>query len=94
MDDIERLKIASQETRLKILQILSKDKSYASKMAQELKIDRKNIHRHLMKLEEVGLVEGKYVLGKEKVPVTTREYSLTPSGKTILKHILSVRKVK
>jgi DNA-binding transcriptional ArsR family regulator len=95
MSDVERLKIASDKMRLKILLMLqeSKDKNYVSKMAQELKKERKTIYWHLKKLEEMGLVQGKYVLGikKDKVPVTTREYSLTHKGKSILKVVLSVK---
>lgn len=92
MDDEERVKIASQVTRLKILRMLP---NYTSDMAKKLDIDRKSAAWHLKKLQDAGLVESKYMLEEEskrpetldRAPIAVRNFKLTGKGKQILERI-------
>ena len=85
--DVGPFYVASHPTRLEILSRLEKNKkSYAAKLEELLKIDRKIIAFHLSTLEKEGLVKSEFGLKNhpEERPVAVRYYELTPSGKEVL----------
>src|SRR5687767_902006 len=83
--DVERIHVASQPTRLRILHLLTdKSKMYATQIGETLSIDRKIITFHLNSLEEAKLVTSKYGLSEDKRPVAVKYYELTSKGKEIL----------
>lgn len=91
--DVERIQIAAQATRLHLLKLLLDEDSYAGKLGQELKIDRKVVAFHLKELQKRDLVEGKAALHKDryKRDVAIKQYKITPLGKRIYAHILSFK---
>ncbi len=91
--DLEYLQVASQSTRLKILNTLTRTKKmYASNLAQELGFERKIISFHLNALENVGLVKSEFGLTEDKRPAAVRYYEITPKGKEIFEKILNMLK--
>ncbi|MPZ08543.1 MAG: helix-turn-helix domain-containing protein [Nitrososphaeraceae archaeon] len=91
--DVERIHIASQPTRLRILHLLTdKSRMYATQIGETLSIDRKIITFHLNALEEAELVTSKYGLSEDKRPVAVKYYELTSKGKEILERILQMIK--
>ena len=90
----ERIHVASHSTRIHILNLLWSGDNYAAKLGQELNIERKVIAFHLMELENVGLVEGKFVLNQDRRPVAVKSYKLTAKGREILQLVLSMIKHK
>jgi predicted ArsR family transcriptional regulator len=91
--DIERIHIASQPTRLYILNLLTNHKKmYATQIGEALSIDRKIITFHLNALEEAELVKSEYGLSEDKRPAAVKYYQLTPRGKEILERILQMIK--
>jgi predicted ArsR family transcriptional regulator len=91
--DIERIHIASQPTRLHILNLLTKtNKMYATQIGEILSIDRKIITFHLNSLEEAKLAKSEYGLSEDKRPVAVKYYELTAKGKEILERILAMIK--
>jgi predicted ArsR family transcriptional regulator len=63
---------------------------YIAKLSQEMKTERKTMAFHLKQLEDMGLIEGKYLVGEGK-PVTIRNYKITAQGKKIYNHIMSFK---
>ncbi|HYJ03411.1 MAG TPA: ArsR family transcriptional regulator [Nitrososphaeraceae archaeon] len=93
--DLEYLQVASQSTRLKILNTLTRTKKmYASNLAQELGFERKIISFHLNALENVGLVKSEFGLTEDKRPAAVRYYEITPKGTEILEKISEMLKRK
>jgi len=91
--DIERIHVASQPTRLRILHLLTdKSRMYATQIGETLSIDRKIITFHLNSLEQAELVISKYGLSEDKRPVAVKYYELTSKGKEILERILQMIK--
>ena len=93
-DFYESIHIASHPIRTQILFRLESEKSYASKLEEMLKHNRKNISFHLSKLELTGLITSEYGLltSSKTRPMAVRYYTLTPDGVkmvTKLKLILS-----
>lgn len=89
--DIERIHIASQPTRLQILNLLTQNKRmYATQIGSKLSIDRKIISFHLKALEEAELVTSKYDLSEDKRPSAVKYYALTTVGKEVLERILQM----
>lgn len=87
-EDIELIHVMTHPTRYAIAQkLLEKGKSYSSKMAGELGIERKVIDFHLSILRKYKLVHGSYEL--ENPPESERAYAvmnfeLTKEGKRVL----------
>jgi DNA-binding transcriptional ArsR family regulator len=93
--DLEAFQVASQSTRLKILNTLTRTKKmYASNLAQDLGFERKIISFHLNSLEKVGLVKSEFGLTEDKRPAAVRYYEITPKGKEILEKISEMLKKK
>jgi predicted transcriptional regulator len=91
--DLESLQVASQATRLKILNSLTKTKRmYASNLAQELGVERKVIAFHLNALEKAKLVKSEFGLTEDKRPAAVKYYEITPKGKEIFENILKILK--
>ena len=91
--DLESLQVASQSTRLKILNTLTRTKKmYASNLATELGYERKILSFHLNALEKVGLVKSEFGLTEDKRPSAVRYYEITPKGKDIFEKILKILK--
>ncbi len=91
--DLESLQVASQATRLKILNALTKTKKmYASNLGQELAVERKIISFHLNALEKAKLVKSEFGLTEDKRPAAVRYYEITPKGKEIFEKIINMLK--
>ena len=91
--DLEALQVASQSTRLKILDTLTRTKKmYASNLAQQIGLERKIISFHLNALEKVGLVKSEFGLTEDKRPAAVRYYIITAKGKEILEKISEMLK--
>ena len=92
MEDLQRLQLAAQKTRQKILELLSKldngDLANADSIAKELKIKYKACVFHLKTLERAGLIEGKFAL---KENVATKVYHLTQKGKQIYPRVSGLK---
>lgn len=86
MDDLERIRIAAQETRKKILGILSKDSKITNTefFSKQLKVKYKSCVFHLKTLERAGLIEGKFTLDNN---IATKCYHITEKGKQIFSRI-------
>jgi predicted transcriptional regulator len=92
--DLESLQVASQATRLKILNSLTKTKRmYASNLAQELGVERKVIAFHLNALEKAKLVKSEFGLTEDKRPAAVKYYQITAKGKEIFDKILHILKL-
>ena len=91
--DLESLQVASQATRLKILNALTKTKKmYASNLGEELGVERKVISFHLNALEKAKLVKSEFGLTDDKRPAAVKYYEITPKGKEIFDKILHMLK--
>ena len=91
--DLEVFQVASQATRLKILNTLIRTKKmYASNLAQEIGLERKIISFHLNALEKVGLVKSEFGLTENKRPSAVKYYEITTKGKEIFEKILNILK--
>jgi len=91
MDDIQKIEIAANKTRFKLLTLLLKEgESYVTKLGEDLKTERKTTAFHLQQLEKAGLVESKYAI-KDNKPVAIRNYKITSSGRRIYDHIVSLK---
>ena len=94
--DLEKIRVASQSNRLRILNhLLKNEKMYASKIGDMLGMERKAIAFHLNTLEQVGLVKSEFGLTeveKGKRPATAKYYKLTPKGKEIFERIVHMLK--
>jgi len=78
----ERLYVAMQPARKRILLSLFESESYASKLADELDINPKVVQFHLDILLKYGLVAGKFDLESpsDGKPVAVRRFKLTDAG--------------
>ena len=93
--DLESLQIASQSTRLKILNSLTRTKRmYASNLAQKLGVERKVISFHLNALEKAKLVKSEFGLTEDKRPAAVKYYEITARGKDIFEKILKILEIK
>jgi predicted transcriptional regulator len=91
--DLESLQVASQPTRLKILNALTRTKKmYASNLGQELGVERKVISFHLNALEKAKLVKSEFGLTEDKRPAAVKYYEITSKGKDIFDKILHILK--
>ena len=89
--DLESLQIASQPTRLKILNTLTRTKKmYASNLAQEIRVERKVVSFHLNALEKAKLVKSEFGLTEDKRPAAVKYYEITAKGKDIFEKILKI----
>jgi predicted transcriptional regulator len=89
--DLESLQVASQPTRLKILNSLTRTKKmYASNLGQELGVERKVISFHLNALEKAKLVKSEFGLTEDKRPAAVKYYQITAKGKEIFEKILKI----
>ncbi|MDD3263662.1 MAG: winged helix-turn-helix domain-containing protein [Candidatus Nanoarchaeia archaeon] len=75
--DNQTIKVLSVDTRIKILQLLSKRDHTLSEIAKELNLANSTTKEHLEKLIEVSLIE------KEKTDRKWKYYSLTRKGNRI-----------
>jgi predicted transcriptional regulator len=64
--DLKKLEIAADNTRFKLLGLLVKQESYATKLSRQLKVKRKTIAFQLKQLENLGLVHGKYMTKRRR----------------------------
>ena len=65
LDEIINLcEALSNKHRLRIIAALSEKRKYTSELTRELEISRPLLSLHLQKLERVGILKGKTVLGK------------------------------
>jgi predicted transcriptional regulator len=85
--DLQRIHVATEPTRIRILHRLLNGNNYAAKLGRELDVERKVIAFHLAELEKVGLVEGNYALNQDKRPVAVKYYKMTRKGKEIYEHV-------
>jgi|SRR5215216_5679906 predicted transcriptional regulator len=93
--DLESLQVASQPTRLKILNSLTKSKKmYASNLAQELGVERKVIAFHLNALEKAKLVKSEFGLTEYRRPAAVKYFEITAKGKDIFEKILKILEIK
>ncbi len=90
--DLKLIQVASQSTRLQILDYLLKNKKmYPTQLEKKLNIQRRVVSFHLSALEEVGLVKSKYGLSDDdKRPQAVRYYTITEKGKEIFERIMSM----
>jgi predicted transcriptional regulator len=86
MDDLQRVIVAAQKNRHKILEILTKDgeRNNAEHLATSLKLNYKTTVFHLKALEDAGLIEGKFALDEN---VAIKCYYLTQKGKQIFSRL-------
>ncbi len=61
MKNCELFKTFSNETRLKIFQMLAKEKLCVSKIVQKLKVAQPTVTQHLKILKQTGLIKSKKV---------------------------------
>lgn len=82
----ERLYVAMQPARKRILLSLSNSESYASKLADELSINPKVVQFHLDILLKYGLVAGNFDLESpsDGRPVAVRRFKLTDAGQDLI----------
>jgi predicted ArsR family transcriptional regulator len=93
--DIERIRVASQSTRLHILNLLlspESKKMYPTEMERTLHIPRRVISFHLNALEQAGLVQSEFGLSQDKRPQAVRYYRATREGENTFLRILSLFK--
>ncbi len=86
--------IAMHPSRRDILLNLAKSKTYASRLADELKLNPKVVQFHLSILEKYGLVEGKFGLETppEGRPVAVKFYTLAKDGKDLIDFIARMKR--
>jgi predicted ArsR family transcriptional regulator len=91
MDDLERLQIAAQRTRQKLLEVLHNngDLNNANQLSKKLKMSYRLVVFHLRMLEEAGLVEGKKRVA-EPVYVKTKCYFITKKGRELFSRISGI----
>ncbi|HDZ35457.1 MAG TPA: ArsR family transcriptional regulator [Thermococcus sp.] len=65
--EAEKVKVLSEETRFRILQLLRERPMTINELSKILKKDRTTIYRHIKMLESVGLVEELESQGNERV---------------------------
>ena len=89
MNDLQRVNIATQENRHKILEILIKNENgrennSTDHLASLLKLKYKTAAFHLKALENADLVEGKFILDKKEA---IKCYYVTPKGRDIFSRL-------
>src|SRR4029077_4247843 len=82
----ERLYVAMQPARKRILSRLDQSQSYASKLADELSINPKVVQFHLDILQKYGLVTGQFDLESpsDGRPVAVKRFKLTVAGQSLI----------
>jgi DNA-binding transcriptional ArsR family regulator len=93
--DIERIRVASQTTRLQILNLLLSPRTkklYPTEMERLLHVPRRVVSFHLNALEEVGLVQSEFGLSQDKRPQAVRYYTATAEGKVTFERITHMLK--
>lgn len=90
MDDIRRIELAANKTRFKLLRLLLNGESYATKLGIDSKTERKTTAFHLRRLEDAGLIEGKYTV-KDNKPIAIKNYKVTPKGKRVYEYIAAFK---
>jgi len=82
----QRLYVAMQPQRRRILVSLFHADSYASKLADELQINAKVVQFHLDILQKYGLVSGNFDLENpaDGRPVAVRRFKLTEDGRDMI----------
>jgi predicted transcriptional regulator len=64
--DLKRLQVASNEARFLLLKsLIENGGGYIAQLSKKLDIERKTTTFHLKQLEDVGLMEGKYLIGED-----------------------------
>src|SRR2546427_7262208 len=88
----ERLYVAMQPARKRILSSLDQSQSYASKLADELSINPKVVQFHLDILLKYGLVTGQFDLESpsDGRPVAVRRFKLTEAGQDMIAAVNSI----
>jgi len=88
----ERLYVAMQPARKRILFSLYDSESYASKLADELSINPKVVQFHLDILQKFGLVAGNFDLESPSKgrPVAVRRFKLTDAGHDMIDVIRNI----
>jgi predicted transcriptional regulator len=87
--DLKRLQVASNEARFLLLKsLIENGGGYIAQLSKKLDIERKTTTFHLKQLEDVGLIEGKYLIGEDR-PITIKNFKATPQGKKIYNHLAS-----
>ena len=82
--EIEQIRVASQSTRLQILNLLLSPeikRLYPTHMEKILGVPRRVISFHLSALEEAGLVQSEFGLSEDSRPQAVKYYSATPEGR-------------
>lgn len=84
-----KLYIAMHPARREILLHLANSKTYANRLADELKLNTKVVQFHLSMLEKYGLVKSEFGLEtpREGRPVAVRFYVLAKDGKDVVTSI-------
>src|SRR2546425_12976562 len=88
----ERLYVAMQPARKRILLSLSKSESYANKLADELSLNAKVVQFHLDILQKYDLVKGNFDLDRlsDGRPVAVRRFKLPDVGHDMLHVVRSI----
>lgn len=81
----EILEIVSNETRRKILYILSEEPMYLNQLSRKIDIGQQAILRHINLLERTGLIEGYYV--KSELGAPDRKYYKVRSSFNMYIHL-------
>jgi predicted ArsR family transcriptional regulator len=91
MDDLERLQIAAQRTRQRLLEVLHNDGDLnnTNQLSKKLKSNYRLIVFHLRILEKAGLV-GSEIRVAEPVYVKTRCYFITKKGRELFPRISGI----
>lgn len=90
---VKQIRVASQTTRLHILNLLLSPegkKMYPTQIERILRIPRRVISFHLDALEEAGLVQSEFGLSQDKRPQAVRYYEATREGIATFQRILSI----
>ena len=85
----EQLYIAMQPYRKRIMNSLLRSGSYASKLAEELKMNAKVVQFHLDILQKYELAHGAFDLESPSKgrPVAVRRFTLTERGQDIIEQV-------
>lgn len=85
-DYLQMYRFASQDVRYDVLNTLSEgDELSASELGEELNRDGNNLHHHLRKLQDVGLVRNRRRNDRDE-DGTYSYYTITSLGEVILTH--------
>jgi DNA-binding transcriptional ArsR family regulator len=72
-DCIAALKALGEETRLRLLRLLSKEQLSVNEISERLKVSQYNVSKHLRVMREAGLLETKR-LGKQRHYTVARNF--------------------